>query len=147
MNFSPIQNKIYEIRGQKIMLDFDIAALYEVATKVINQGVRRNKPRFPDDFVFQLSKTEWENLKSQFVTSSLSGTQKPAAKTPGAGWGGSRKLPFAFTEHGVAMLASVLKSDKATKMNLAIVRAFIGLRQFALNDKDLAEQIAELKSR
>ncbi len=144
MEFSKIQNKIYEIRGQKVMLDFDLAELYEVETKVLNQGVKRNKPRFPGDFMFQLTEEEWNNLKSQFVTSSYS---TDTADSPGRGkWGGTRKLPFAFTEHGVTMLASVLRSEKAIKMNIAIVRAFITLRQFAINYKDLAVQVNELKA-
>jgi hypothetical protein len=108
------------------MLDFDLALLYEVETKALNQGVKRNSTRFPIDFMFQLDEREWTNLKSQIVTSSLSDSI-----STNAGWGGTRKLPYAFTEHGVTMLASILRSEKAIKMNLAIVRAFIGLRQFA----------------
>lgn len=101
-NFTVIQNKIYEVRGQKVMLDFDLADLYNVETKVLNQAVKRNIDRFPKDFMFQLSGKEFENLKSQFVTSS---------------WGGTRKLPFAFTEHGVTMAANLLRSRRAIKMN------------------------------
>ena len=131
MKLAIIQNKIYEIRGQKVMLDFDLAELYEVETKVLNQAVKRNTNRFPTDFMFQLTKTEYENLKSQIVTSS---------------WGGTRKLPYVFTEHGVTMLASVLRSERAVKMNIAIVRAFIALRQLALQHKDLAEQLSQLRN-
>jgi hypothetical protein len=97
-----VMNKIYFIRGQKVMLDRDLAEMYNVETKVLNQAVRRNIYRFPEDFMFQLKRAEFENLKSQFVTSSLS--------TGKAGWGGVRKMPFVFTEQGVAMLSSVLNS-------------------------------------
>lgn len=132
MELTLIQQKIYEIRGQKVMLDFDLAALYEVETKVLNQAVKRNIDRFPEDFMFRLTKVEWSVMRSQFVTAS----QKKRNVTV---------TPFAFTEHGVTMLASILRSDKAVKMNIAIVRAFIALRQFALNYKDLAYQINEIK--
>lgn len=126
-----IQQKIFEIRGEKVMLDFDLAILFDVETKVLNQAVKRNSKRFPADFMFQLSQREYDNLKSQFVTSS---------------WGGTRKLPFAFTEHGVTMLTGILRSEKATIANIAIVRAFIALRQVALQYKELAEKLAELES-
>jgi len=108
-----IQNMIYEIREQKVMLDSDLAALYEVETKVMNQAVKRNIDRFPLEFMFQLTQTEYDNLKSQFVTSS---------------WGGRRKLPYVFTEHGVIMLSSVLNSKIATQINIAVVKAFIEMR-------------------
>lgn len=133
MEVSVIQNKIHEVRGHKVMLDFDIAALYGVETKVLNQAVKRNLDRFPKDFMFQLNKKEWNSLRSQFVTLE-SGRGKY-----------SKYLPFAFTEHGVSMLASVLKSKKAVKMNISIIRAFIALRQFAIKYKELADQITELK--
>lgn len=134
MQLSVIHNKIYEIQGQKVMLDFDLAELYEVETKVLNQAVKRNKDRFPKDFMFKLTKEEWEFLRSQIVTLEKEGR----GKYP-------KYLPFAFTEHGVTMLASILRSEKAIKMNIAIVRAFIALRQFAINYKDLAAQIKELR--
>jgi len=110
-----IQSLIYEIRGQKVMLDSDLAALYQVETKVMNQAVKRNIDRFPHEFMFQLTQAEYANLKSQIVTSS---------------WGGRRKLPLAFTEHGVIMLSSVLNSKIATKINIAIVKAFIDMRRY-----------------
>ena len=116
MELQIIQNKIYEVRGQRVMFDFDLAELYEVETRALNQAVKRNEKRFPSDFMFQLSNTELENLISQTVTSR---------------WGGLRKLPYTFTEHGVTMLASVLRSDRAIEINIQIVRAFIALRQFA----------------
>ena len=132
MQLSVIHNKIYEIRGQKIMLDFDLAELYEVETKVLNQAVKRNSERFPKDFMFRLTVEEWKHMRSQFVTAYQDKRNIKAT-------------PFAFTEHGVTMLASVLRSEKAIKMNIAIVRAFIALRQFAINYKDLAERIKELR--
>lgn len=136
MELQLIQQKIHEIRGQKVMLDFDLAELYEVKTKVLNQAVKRNIDRFPPDFMFQLSSDEWKSIlnRSQIVT----GSQKHRE---------DQYLPYAFTEHGVAMLSSVLRSQKAIEMNIAIVRAFIALRQFALNYKDLAEKIEELESK
>lgn len=131
METTIIQQKIYEIRGERVMLDFDLAILYAVETKVLNQAVKRNLARFPADFMFQLSQTEYNNLKSQFVTSS---------------WGGVRKLPYAFTEHGVTMLAGILRSEKAIVMNITIVRAFIALRQMAMQYKELAEKLAQLEN-
>ena len=133
MQLLVIHNKIYEIRDQKIMLDFDIAKLYEVETKVLNQAVKRNKDRFPKDFMFRVTKEEWELLRSQIVTLEKDGR----GKYP-------KYLPFAFTEHGVTMLASVLRSETAIKMNIAIVRAFIALRQFTINHKVLAQEIKNL---
>ncbi|HKZ67373.1 MAG TPA: ORF6N domain-containing protein [Chitinophagaceae bacterium] len=132
MQLSVIHNKIFEIQGQKIMLDFDLAELYEVETKVLNQAVKRNEERFPKDFMFRLTVEEWQDMRSQIVTAS------PDKRN-------TKATPFAFTEHGVTMLASVLRSEKAIKMNIAIVRAFVALRQFAINYKELAEQIKELK--
>ena len=129
-----IQTKIYEIRGQKVMLDFDLAELYEVETRVLNQAVKRNLDIFPVDFMFQLTVSEWEDNSSQFVMSSRKHR-------------GSFYLPFAFTEHGVTMLASVLKSTKARQTSIAIVRAFIALKLFVLNYKDLAEKLQFLESK
>ncbi len=114
MDLNLIASKIYEVRGQKVMLDADLAELYGIATKVLNQAFRRNKDSFPEDFMFRISESEFSNLKSHFVTSS---------------WGGKRKPATVFTEHGVTMLASVLRSETAIKMNIAIVRAFIAMRQ------------------
>ncbi len=135
MELQLIQQKIHEIRGQKVMLDFDLAELYEVETKVLNQAVKRNIGRFPEDFMFQLTPDEWSEILmwSQFVTTSK--------------FRRANYLPYAFTEHGVAMLASILRSKKAIEVNIAIVRAFIALRQFALNYKELAEKIAELEAK
>jgi hypothetical protein len=126
MELQIIQNKIYEIRGLRVMLDYDLAELYEVETRILNQAVKRNINRFPQDFMFQLTNNEFDNLISQIVTSS---------------WGGTRKLPFAFTEKGVAMLASVLKSGKAIEVNIEIVRAFVVLRQYALGFAELNQKL------
>ncbi len=131
-----IQSKIYEIRGQRVMLDRDLAELYQVETRVLNQAVKRNIERFPEDFMFQLSSEEWQILKSQFVISS---------------WGGVRKLPYVFTEQGVAMLSSVLRSATAIQVNINIMRAFIAVRQLIANppvDKVslLQQEVKELKA-
>jgi len=125
-----IENKILFIRAQKIILDSDLANLYEVETKVLNQAVKRHFERFPDDFMFQLTNEEFLNLKSQFVTSS---------------WGGKRKLPYAFTEQGVAMLSSVLNSKRAVAVNVQIMRTFVKIREMALTHKDLAKRLDELE--
>ncbi len=130
-----IQRKIYEIRGQRVMLDRDLAELYQVETRVLNQAVKRNIERFPEDFMFRLSGEEWQILKSQIVISS---------------WGGIRKLPYAFTEQGVAMLSSVLRSNTAIQVNIHIMRAFIAVRQLIANppvDKVslLQREVKELK--
>jgi len=128
-----IQKKIYEIRGQKVMLDFDLADLYETETRVLKQAVRRNIDRFPSDFMFQLTDSEIDSLVSQSVIPSKSN------------FGGA--FPFVFTEQGVAMLSSVLKSKKAIEMNIAIMRAFVFIRQYALSHKDLTEKLKELEGK
>lgn len=130
-----IQSKIYEIRGQRVMLDFDLAALYQVETRVLNQAVKRNMKRFPSDFMFQLTSDEWVILKSQFVISS---------------WGGTRKLPYAFTEQGLAMLSGVLNSDIAIQVNINIMRAFVVVRQMLVNPPvdrlgNIEKEVKELK--
>ncbi len=127
-----IERKIYLIRGCKVMLDRDLAGLYEVPTKVLNQAVRRNLDRFPADFMFQLNDQEVENLRSQSVTSS-------------ANHGGSRYLPYAFTEHGVAMLSSVLSSKRAIALNILIVRAFVRLREYLVTHQDLALKLQDVE--
>ncbi len=115
-----IQRKIYEIRGQKVMLDFDLAEMYEVETRVLNQAVKRNIERFPPDFMFQMTKDEWQNMSSQFVMTSRNKRPKTA-------------IPLAFTEHGVVMLSSVLRSNIAIQTSVLIVRAFVAIRQLAAN--------------
>ena len=127
-----IENKIYFIRGQKVMLDIDLAGLYEVPTKRLNEQVKRNIERFPDDFMFRLTFKEWENLKSQFATSS---------------YGGRRYLPYAFTEHGILMLSSVLNSQRAISVNIQIMRAFVKLRRFFASHEELKRKIAEMEKK
>ena len=124
--------KILFIRGQKVMLDQDLAELYGVATKVLIQAVRRNADRFPEDFMFQLTKQEFNDLRSQFVTSS---------------WGGRRYPPYAFTEQGVAMLSSVLRSERAIGVNIEIMRAFLRLRQMLASNAELARKLAALEKK
>jgi hypothetical protein len=127
------------------MLDFDLAALYEVPTKVLNQAVKRNLERFPEDFMFRLSENEWEGIRSQVVTSYPSRSQIVTLET---GRGRHPKyLPFAFTEQGVAMLSGVLRSEKAVQMNIAIMRAFVAVRKALLLHADIQEQIREIRDR
>ncbi|MCE2962153.1 MAG: ORF6N domain-containing protein [Chitinophagales bacterium] len=114
------------------MLDFDLSELYEIETRVLNQAVKRNINRFPQDFMFQLNEIEFTNLKSQFVTSR---------------WGGTRKLPFAFTEQGVAMLSSVLHSSKAIEVNISIMRAFVYFRQLILSNKQLSNKLVAMEEK
>ena len=125
-------NKIYLVRGQKVMLDKDLAALYDVETKVLNQAIKRNQNRFPEDFMFQLTEKEWQSLRSQFVTS----------KT---GRGGIRYLPFAFTEQGVAMLSSVLNSETAIRVNIQVIRVFTRMRQMLFTHKDILLQLEKIE--
>ena len=127
-----IANKIYFIRNQKVMLDSDLAIIKRIETKVLNQAVKRNMSRFPEDFMFQLTEIEFQNLKSQIVTSS---------------WGGTRKLPYAFTEHGVLMLSSVLKSDKAIQVNIQIMRIFTKVRQMLLDTTELKIDILQIQKK
>jgi hypothetical protein len=149
MEVTQIQNRIYELRGEKVMLDFDLARLYEVETRTFNQAIKRNLESFPKDFMFQLTAKEWKEISSsqnvmmgdseksnssQIVMSSLKHR-------------GSKYLPYAFTEHGVTMAASVLKSPKARKMNIAIVRAFIALRKLAIKSSDVLSLLLEMRSR
>jgi len=130
MDLQLIQNKIYEIRGQRVMLDFDLAVLYTTETKRLKEAVRRNINRFPADFMFELTNQEYDSLRSQIA--SLKNLKRGEH---------SKYLPFAFTEQGVAMLASVLKSETAIEVNIQIVRAFIALRQFALGYAELYQKL------
>ena len=125
-----ILEKIYVIRGQKVMLDKDLAEMYGVEVRRLNEAVKRNIMRFPEDFMFQLKQNEWSNLKSQFATSS---------------WGGTRKLPYAFTEQGVAMLSSVLNSETAIQVNIQIIRLFTKMKQLILDNKDLWMKIEKIE--
>jgi phage regulator Rha-like protein len=140
MDLNTIQNRIYEVNGTKVMLDFDLATLYEVETRVLNQAIKRNKDSFPDDFMSRLSKEEWEEISSSQIVM-MSSQSVMTSKRP------KSALPYAFTEHGVTMLASVLKSDKARKMNIAIVRAFVALRRTMLNIDTLQSQIKDLETK
>ena len=135
MELTVIQHKIYEIRGRRVMLDFDLAALYGVRTAALNQSVKRNIKRFPADFMFQLTTDEFTTLMSQFVTSKH---------------GGLRKLPYAFTEQGVAMLSGLLNSEVAIEVNISIMRAFVAIRQLAMTSveiKRLAQENAEIRAK
>ena len=125
-------NKIIFLRGHKVILDRDLAELYGVETRRLTEQVKRNSERFPSDFMFQLTNKEVTILKSQFATSS---------------WGGRRKLPFAFTEQGIAMLSSVLHSERAIKVNIAIMRAFVKLRELLLSNKELNRKLQEMEAK
>ena len=127
-----VQNLIYEIRGQKVMLDFDLAKLYQVETKVLNQAVKRNAERFPADFMFRLTTEEVLNMRSQFVTASKRNTSAP---------------PFAFTEQGVAILATVLKSPIAVAASISIMRAFVQVRQYLLTTASMSSELKELRAK
>ncbi len=127
-----IEKRIYLIRGRKVMFDNDLAELYGVSTKRFNEQVKRNISRFPEDFMFQLSESEYLNLRSQNATSS---------------WGGRRYLPYVFTDYGVAMLSSVLNSEKAIEVNIQIMRVFSKLREFMVSHKDLAMKIEEIEKK
>ncbi|MEO6832576.1 MAG: ORF6N domain-containing protein [Chitinophagaceae bacterium] len=145
-----IQNRIYELRGQRVMLDRDLAALYEVETKAFNQAVKRNNKRFPEDFMFQLTKAEWESLRFQFEASNNNAnslrSQIVTLETSGRGQH-SKYMPYAFTEQGVAMLSGILNSDRAINMNIAIMRAFVEIRRAIMLHSDIKEQLREIKER
>jgi len=128
----PIENIIFEIRGNKVMLDSDLARLYEVPTHRLNEAVRRNIKRFPEDFMFQLVQEEWDILRSQFAIAN-----KNIAKV--------RFMPYAFTEQGIAMLSGLLSSDIAINVNIDIMRAFVKLRHYVISQSNITEQIAELR--
>jgi len=130
MEIELIKNSIHEIRGKKVILDFELAKMYQTETKRLKESVRRKIRRFPPDFMFELTAEEWGDLRSQIATSS---------------WGGQRYLPFAFTEQGVAMLSSVLNSEIAIEVNISIMRAFVMMRQWAMNYQELAERLDELE--
>ena len=126
MELEQIKQSIHEIRGQKVILDFELAKMYQVETKRLKESVRRNIRRFPEDFMFELSTEEWVILRTQFATSS---------------WGGQRYNPYAFTEQGVAMLSAVLNSEYAVRISVKIMRAFVALRQWALNHQEISERL------
>jgi len=130
MQVSTIENKIYEIRGRRVMMDFDLAEMYEVETRRLNEAVKRNIRRFPPDFMFQLTDKEFVNLKSQIATSS---------------WGGTRKLPHAFTEQGVAMLSGLLNSEVAIAVNIIILRAFVAMREYISATQNVTEELLDIR--
>jgi hypothetical protein len=155
-----IQNRIYEIRGERVMLDRDLAFLYDTETKRLIEAIKRNIKRFPPDFLFQLTKDEYEllrlqivtldsldPLRSQFATSKKGGFSRPQIVTLKTGRGGDRYLPYVFTEQGVAMLSGVLSSDRAISMNIAIMRAFVEVKRTLLKQNDLKVQLKEIKQR
>lgn len=127
-----IMSKIYVIRNQKVMIDKDLAELYDVTTRQMNQQVKRNLTRFPENFMFQLTDDEFQILMSQIVTSS---------------WGGIRKLPFVFTEHGILQLSNVLKSERATQMSIKIIEIFVSLREFLTDNLSLKLEVEEIKKK
>ncbi len=144
-----IESRIFLIRGQKVMLDADLAELYGVETKVFNQAIKRNAVRFPEDFMFQLTAEEFANLKSQFATSSLR-SQFVTSNNPtniSTGRGGRRHLPYAFTEHGAIMAASVLNSPRAVETSVQVVRAFVRLRQMLSTNAELSRKLAALEKK
>jgi hypothetical protein len=134
MEISILQSKIYEVRGQKVMLDFDLALLYKVETRVLNQAVKRNISRFPEDFMFQLTLEELEYMSSQSVTTYPSKRPKTS-------------LPFAFTEQGIAMLSGILNSEVAININIAIMRTFVIIRRYALENKEFNSKLLEIESK
>ena len=134
MHLEKLPSKIYFIRDQRVMLDFDLAVLYEVETRGLNQAVKRHIKRFPVYFMFKLTKQEWQSMSSQIVMTSTNKRPKSS-------------VPYAFTEQGLAMLSGVLKSEKAIKVNINIMRAFVVLRQFALTNENLTRKLKEIESK
>ena len=143
-----IQNRIYEIRGERVMFDKDLAVLYEIETKVLNQAVKRNIKRFPKDFMFQLTKEEFEDIRLQIGTLKNDDSSRSQFVTLKNQRGQNLKyFPFAFTEQGVAMLSGVINSEKAISMNIAIMRAFVSVRQVLIKQNDIKEQLKQIKER
>jgi hypothetical protein len=136
MQIAILQSKIHDIRGQKVMLDYDLATLYELETRVLNQAVKRNIKRFPSDFMFQLSEDEYSSLRSQIVILDDVGRGKF-----------KKYLPFAFTEQGVAMLSGILNSDVAINVNIAIMRTFVMIRKYALEHKEFNKKLLEIETK
>jgi ORF6N domain len=147
-----VERRIYLIRGEKVMLDYDLAALYGVDTGALNRAVKRNGDRFPDDFMFQLGGDEWERLRCQIgISKKGTGVSHSALRfqscTSKSSRGGRRYLPYAFTEQGVAMLSSVLRSARAVQVNVAIMRTFVRLREMLLSNADLARKLRRLEKK
>ncbi|WP_418975962.1 ORF6N domain-containing protein [Alistipes putredinis] len=137
MELQPIQSKIYEIRGQRVMLDFDLAELYQVETRTLKQAVRRNIERFPGDFMFEITEAEYNCLKNSMTSQIVISNEK----------GGRRYMPFAFTEQGVAMLSSVLRSGTAIQVNIAIMRAFVAMRNYITTTTQITAELAEIRAK
>ena len=133
----PIQSKIYEIRGQRVMLDFDLAKLYQVETRALKQAVRRNIERFPKDFMFEITEPEYNYLKNSLTSQIVISNER----------GGRRYMPFAFTEQGVAMLSSVLRSRTAIQVNIAIMRAFVAMRNYITTTTTVTAELSEIRAR
>src|SRR5882724_9855885 len=143
-NVAPL---VHSVRGERVLLDADLASLYGVRTKVLNQAVKRNLDRFPMDFMFQLSTEEWDALRSQIVTSNNSKLAMRSQSVTSNARGGVRYLPYAFTEQGIAMLSSVLRSHRAVEVNIAIMRTFVQLRRLMDSNADLARKIESLEKK
>ena len=137
MKLQPIQSKIYEIRGQRVMLDFDLAELYQVETRTLKQAVRRNIERFPSDFMFEITESEYNYLKNSMTSQIVISNER----------GGRRYMPFAFTEQGVAMLSSVLRSGTAIQVNIAIMRAFVAMRNYITTTTQITAELSEIRAK
>jgi hypothetical protein len=142
-----IQNRIYDVRGEWVMLDFDLAMLYEVETRILNQAVKRNLERFPEDFMFRLTKSEFEDIRFQIDAANKGQGMSSQFVMTYPGKRPASALPYAFTEQGVAMLSGVINSGKAIIMNIAIIRAFVAIKKVLLKQNDLKEQLKEIKER
>ena len=137
MELQPIQSKIYEIRGQRVMLDFDLAELYQVETRTLKQAVRRNIERVPSDFMFEITESEYNYLKNSMTSQIVISNER----------GGRRYMPFAFTEQGVAMLSSVLRSETAIQVNIAIMRAFVAMRNYITTTTQITAELSEIRAK
>ena len=137
MELQPIQSKIYEIRGQRVMLDFDLAELYQVETRTLKQAVRRNIERFPSDFMFEITESEYNYLKNSMTSQIVISNER----------GGRRYMPFAFTEQGVAMLSSVLRSETAIQVNIAIMRAFVAMRNYITTTTQITAELSGIRAK
>ena len=137
MELQPIHSKIYEIRGQRVMLDFDMAELYQVETRTLKQAVRRNIERFPSDFMFEITESEYNYLKNSMTSQIVISNER----------GGRRYMPFAFTEQGVAMLSSVLRSETAIQVNIAIMRAFVAMRNYITTTTQITAELSEIRAK
>lgn len=137
MELQPIQSKIYEIRGQRVMLDFDLAELYQVETRTLKQAVRRNIERFPSDFKHEITESEYNYLKNSMTSQIVISNER----------GGRRYMPFAFTEQGVAMLSSVLRSETAIQVNIAIMRAFVAMRNYITTTTQITAELSEIRAK